>query len=88
MPGAPGKPGARDAGVLNYIDLALAGAYADLQDFYRRGGAISVSGPLSRFDRCLVAKVRLLLREIAITLTDRLGGDSDLYGWHRTQPQG
>jgi gluconate 2-dehydrogenase gamma chain len=39
MPGAPGKPGARDAGVLNYIDLALAGAYADLQDFYRRGFA-------------------------------------------------
>jgi gluconate 2-dehydrogenase gamma chain len=39
MPGAPGKPGARDAGVLNYIDLALAGAYADLQDFYRRGVA-------------------------------------------------
>lgn len=37
MPGAPGKPGARDAGVLNYIDLALAGAYADLQEFYRRG---------------------------------------------------
>jgi gluconate 2-dehydrogenase gamma chain len=23
--------------VLNYIDLALAGAYAELQDFYRRG---------------------------------------------------
>ncbi len=37
MPGAPGKPGALDAGVLNYIDLALAGAYEDLQDFYRRG---------------------------------------------------
>jgi gluconate 2-dehydrogenase gamma chain len=37
MPGAPGKPGAREADVLNYIDLALAGAYADLQDFYRRG---------------------------------------------------
>ncbi len=37
MPGAPGKPGARDAGVLNYIDLALSGAYADQQDFYRRG---------------------------------------------------
>jgi gluconate 2-dehydrogenase gamma chain len=35
MPGAEGKPGARDAAVLNYIDLALAGAYADLQDFYR-----------------------------------------------------
>ena len=37
MPGAPGKPGATDAAVLNYIDLALAGAYAELQDFYRRG---------------------------------------------------
>jgi gluconate 2-dehydrogenase gamma chain len=37
VPGAPGKPGARDADVLNYIDLALAGAYSDLQDFYRRG---------------------------------------------------
>lgn len=37
MPGAPGKPGARDTAVLNYIDLALSGAYADLQDFYRRG---------------------------------------------------
>jgi gluconate 2-dehydrogenase gamma chain len=37
MPAAPGKPGANDAGVVNYIDLALAGAYADLQEFYRSG---------------------------------------------------
>jgi len=37
MPSEPGKPGSRDADVLNYIDLALAGAYAELQDFYRRG---------------------------------------------------
>jgi gluconate 2-dehydrogenase gamma chain len=37
IPGAPGKPGARDAGVLNYIDHALSGAYADLQLFYRHG---------------------------------------------------
>src|SRR5262245_62253189 len=37
MPGAAGKPGAREAGVLNYFDLALSGAYADQQDFYRRG---------------------------------------------------
>jgi gluconate 2-dehydrogenase gamma chain len=37
MPSDPGKPGARDADVLNYIDLALAGAYTELQDFYRRG---------------------------------------------------
>jgi gluconate 2-dehydrogenase gamma chain len=37
MPDAPGEPGAKEAGVSNYIDLALSGAYADLQDFYRRG---------------------------------------------------
>ncbi len=37
MPGTTGMPGARDAGVLNYIDLALSGAYADQQHFYRRG---------------------------------------------------
>ena len=37
MPSAPDKPGAREAGVLNYIDLALSGAYADLQYFYRCG---------------------------------------------------
>jgi gluconate 2-dehydrogenase gamma chain len=37
MPDAPGKPGARAAGVANYIDLALAGAYEDQQYFYRTG---------------------------------------------------
>lgn len=37
MPGAPGKPGATDADVLNYIDLALSGAYQDQQYFYRTG---------------------------------------------------
>ncbi|MBO0752946.1 MAG: gluconate 2-dehydrogenase subunit 3 family protein, partial [Bradyrhizobiaceae bacterium] len=37
MPGGPGLPGATEANVLHYIDLALAGAYADQQDFYRRG---------------------------------------------------
>jgi gluconate 2-dehydrogenase gamma chain len=37
MPGAPGKPGATEAAVLNYIDLALAGAYSDAQEFYRHG---------------------------------------------------
>ena len=37
MPGAPGKPGALDVGVINYIDLALAGAYSDQQEFYRHG---------------------------------------------------
>src|SRR5262249_57021933 len=36
-PAASGTPGATEIGVLNYIDLALAGAYLDMQDFYRRG---------------------------------------------------
>ena len=35
MPGALDKPGAADAGVLNYIDLALSGAYEDEREFYR-----------------------------------------------------
>ena len=37
MPGEAGKPGATDADVLNYIDLALAGPYTDEQYFYRTG---------------------------------------------------
>ena len=37
MPGAPGKPGATEATVINYIDLALAGASSDQQEFYRHG---------------------------------------------------
>jgi gluconate 2-dehydrogenase gamma chain len=37
MPGAVAKAGANDANVLNYIDLALAGPYADQQEFYRHG---------------------------------------------------
>jgi gluconate 2-dehydrogenase gamma chain len=37
MPGAPGKPGATDANVKNYIDLALSGPYSDQQLFYRHG---------------------------------------------------
>src|SRR5205814_837364 len=36
-PSAPGKPGATEANVANYIDLALAGAYAEQQEFYRHG---------------------------------------------------
>jgi DNA-binding IclR family transcriptional regulator len=42
-------------------------------------GALSVSGPISRFDRTLVAKIKVLLREVAITLTDRFGGNSSLF---------
>ena len=37
MPGDGERLGATSVNVLNYIDLALSGAYADHQDLYRRG---------------------------------------------------
>src|SRR5260370_810844 len=54
MPGAPGKPGAHEANVINYIDLALAGAYADQQDFYRRGLAQLDAYCRKRYDQPFV----------------------------------
>jgi DNA-binding IclR family transcriptional regulator len=50
-------------------------------------GAISVSGPVSRFDRRLISKATLLLRETAITITDRLGGDPAVFKWRRPRRQ-
>jgi DNA-binding IclR family transcriptional regulator len=47
-------------------------------------GAISVSGPLSRFDRRRIAQIKSLLREIAITLTERFGGNSKVFRWRST----
>lgn len=70
MPDAPGKPGAREAGVLNYIDLALAGAYSELQDFYRRGLASldaycrkALSAPFARLDAAKQDEVLIALEE-------------------------
>jgi gluconate 2-dehydrogenase gamma chain len=37
VPGDANDPGAREAGVVHYIDMALAGVYADCQTVYRRG---------------------------------------------------
>ena len=37
FPAGPGLPGATQANVANYIDLALAGAYLEQQYFYRQG---------------------------------------------------
>lgn len=70
MPDAPGKPGAREAGVTNYIDLALAGAYSELQDFYRRGLASldaycrkAHSAPFARLDAAKQDEVLSALEE-------------------------
>ncbi len=85
MPGAPGKPGALDAGVLNYIDLALSGAYADLQDFYRRGLAPEwdlveeLSGPVLNFRRGN-ASVSVNLDNVSFVGTYELAVDQDYYG--------
>lgn len=37
IPGSPEDPGAREAGVVTYIDRALAGFHRDLQPLYRSG---------------------------------------------------
>jgi hypothetical protein len=37
IPGSPEDPGAREAGVLRYIDRALEGPYRDLRPLYRQG---------------------------------------------------
>lgn len=50
-------------------------------------GAISVSGPLSRFDRSSIANIKLVLQDVANTMTDRLGGGSDVFKWPRKRSQ-
>ena len=82
MPGAPGMPGAGDANVLNYIDLALAGAYAELQDFYRRGldqlGALAQA----RFGSNFVALDDSQQDEIIAALED---GSAEGFEWPSAQ---
>ncbi|HZU15592.1 MAG TPA: gluconate 2-dehydrogenase subunit 3 family protein [Candidatus Dormibacteraeota bacterium] len=51
IPGTPEDPGAREAGVIVYIDRALAGAYRDLQPLYRRGVQELDARARSRFGR-------------------------------------
>jgi len=77
MPGAPGKPGARDAGVLNYIDLALAGAYADQQD----GIGDNVGRPVQRLvtlggDYCEVSTAQIRHRAAILRNEDEERDDT------------
>ena len=82
MPGAPGMPGASDADVLNYIDLALAGAYAELKDFYRRG--LDQLGALSQaqFGSNFVALSEAQQDEIITSLED---GSAQGFEWPTAQ---
>ena len=78
MPGAPGKPGATDANVKNYIDLALSGTYSDQQFFYRRG--------LEQLDAHCVAAYGKPFRSLSAvqqdeTLTTLEHGKSTAFSW-------
>jgi gluconate 2-dehydrogenase gamma chain len=82
MPGAPGKPGARDAGVINYIDLALAGAYSDLQDFYRRGLAALDAHCRTTYNKPF-AQLSAAQQDEAITALE--GGKATGFTWPTSQ---
>ena len=82
MPGAPGKPGASDANVLNYIDLALAGAYAELQDFYRRGLDQLDAFAQDRFGSNFVALGEAQQEQIIAALED---GSASGFDWPSAQ---
>ena len=78
MPDAPGKPGAREAGVLNYIDLALAGAYSDLQDFYRRGLA-SLDAYCRKTHNAAFARLEAAKQDEVLTAVEQ--GKATGFGW-------
>lgn len=78
MPGAPGKAGAREAGVPNYIDLALAGAYSDLQDFYRRGLA-SLDAYCHKTHGAAFARLDAAKQDEALTALD--DGKATEFSW-------
>ena len=82
MPGAPGKPGATDAGVLNYIDLALAGAYADQEDFYRRGLAALEAHCRKNYDASFV-KLDAAKQDAVITALEQ--GKAPEFTWPTAQ---
>jgi gluconate 2-dehydrogenase gamma chain len=82
MPGAPGKPGATDAGVLNYIDLALAGAYADLREFYRRG-IVQLDAYCQATHKEPFAKLSAAQQDEVITALEQ--GKAANFGWPSAQ---
>ncbi|HVA11672.1 MAG TPA: gluconate 2-dehydrogenase subunit 3 family protein [Stellaceae bacterium] len=82
MPDAPGKPGARAAGVPNYIDLALAGAYKDQQDFYRRGLAQLDAHCHATYKRSFAALTAAQQDEVVAALAT---GKADGFAWPTAQ---
>ena len=82
MPGAPGKPGATEAGVLNYIDLALAGAYADQRDLYRRGLA-QLDAYCRKAHNEAFAKLTAAMQDEVITALEQ--GKAEGFTWPSAQ---
>jgi len=82
MPGAPDKPGATDADVLNYIDLALSGPYKDHQDFYRRGVAQLNAHCLNAFGKEF-ANLAPAQQDEAITALEH--GKAAEFAWPKAQ---
>jgi gluconate 2-dehydrogenase gamma chain len=82
MPGAPGKPGALDAGVLRYIDLALSGAYADLQEFYRHG-LTQLDAYCRKAHKASFAQLEAAQQDEVITALEQ--GKADGFAWPTAQ---
>jgi hypothetical protein len=82
MPGAPGKAGARDCDVANYIDAALAGPYAEQQEFYRHGLA-SLDAQSQSMHKEAFLYLKPDQQDAVITALE--GGKADAFAWPNAQ---
>jgi gluconate 2-dehydrogenase gamma chain len=69
LPGSPDDPGAREAGVLVYIDRAVEGAYKELQHAYRQG--------LAELDRHCREEARASFADLGADRQDALLSELD-----------
>lgn len=77
IPSEDGSPGAREAGVVYYIDRALAGFMRDLQPLYRRGLEVLRDLAADTFGAEFSALEAGQQREIVETLDARAASDAE-----------
>ena len=77
IPSEDGSPGAREAGVVYYIDRALAGFMRDLQPLYRRGLQVLRDLAADTFGVEFSALEAAQQREIVETFDARAGSDTE-----------
>jgi len=77
IPSEEGSPGAREAGVVYYIDRALAGFMRDLQPLYRRGLQILHDLAVDTFGAEFSALETAQQGELVEMLDDRAGSDDE-----------